>query len=68
MDPHYFYFIRHLFNYQYNYIRNLAKKVQEDQDFFKKAPKYTPIRRLDETKAARNPVLRWKKEDVIAAE
>jgi len=49
-------------------IRNLAKKVQEDQDFFKKAPKYTPIRRLDETKAARNPVLRWKKEDVIAAE
>jgi len=49
-------------------IRDLAKKVQEDQDFFKKAPKYTPIRRLDETKAARNPVLRWKKEDVIAAE
>jgi len=49
-------------------IRNLAEKVQEDQDFFKKAPKYTPIRRLDETMAARNPVLRWKKEDVIAAE
>ena len=49
-------------------IRNLAEKVQEDQDFFKKAPKYTPIRRLDETMAARKPVLRWKKEDVIAAE
>ncbi len=49
-------------------IKNLANKVSEGEEFFKKAPKHTPIRRLDETKAARNPVLRWKKEDVIAAE
>jgi glycine dehydrogenase subunit 2 len=27
---------------------------------FKAAPLYTPRRRLDETKAARKPVLRWK--------
>ena len=49
-------------------IKHLASKVSEGEEFFKKAPKHTPIRRLDETKAARNPVLRWKKEDVIAAE
>ena len=29
---------------------------------FKDAPKYTPRRRLDETAAARNPILRWKPE------
>ena len=49
-------------------IRELASKTQDGEDFFKKAPIYTPIRRLDETKAARNPVLRWQKNDVIAAE
>ena len=49
-------------------IRELAIKIHEDDEFFKKAPIYTPIRRLDETKAARNPVLRWQKNEVIAAE
>ena len=41
-------------------IRALAEKAQSGntQDF-KAAPRYTPRRRLDETKAARNPVLVW---------
>ncbi len=30
-----------------------------DTDRFKQAPRYAPRRRLDETKAARQPVLRW---------
>ena len=30
-------------------IRELASKTQDGEDFFKKAPIYTPIRRLDET-------------------
>jgi glycine dehydrogenase subunit 2 len=31
---------------------------------FQAAPLFTPRRRLDETKAARKPVLRWKPESV----
>ena len=38
----------------------LAKKAKAgDADFFKAAPKLAPRRRLDETGAARKPVLRW---------
>ena len=47
-----------------NYIDSvisLAKKATtEESKHFKDAPKYTPRRRLDETAAARNPILRWK--------
>ena len=50
-----------------NYPNNPTSAFATDE-FFKKAPIYTPIRRLDETKAARNPVLRWQKNEVIAAE
>ena len=49
-----------------NYIDSvisLAKKAAtENTKHFKDAPKYTPRRRLDETAAARNPILRWKPE------
>lgn len=42
-------------------IRALAAKAKAGAtDDFKAAPKYTPRRRLDETLAARTPVLRWK--------
>ncbi|KAA5604555.1 glycine dehydrogenase subunit 2 [Roseospira marina] len=38
----------------------LADKAKAgDAAFFTGAPRHTPRRRLDETKAARNPVLRW---------
>jgi len=42
-------------------VRALAAKAKAGAaDEFKAAPKYTPRRRLDETLAARTPVLRWK--------
>jgi glycine dehydrogenase subunit 2 len=39
----------------------LAARVKaRETDFFKTSPRLTPVRRLDETRAARQPVLRWK--------
>ena len=49
-------------------MKDLVNKTQSDSDSFKNAPKYTPVGRLNETKAAREPILRWKKETIIAAE
>ncbi len=41
-------------------LKSLAKKAKSgDAQFFKDAPRYSPRRRVDETAAARNPVLRW---------
>ena len=36
------------------------QREQKDMEDFKAAPRFTPRRRLDETLAARTPVLRWK--------
>jgi glycine dehydrogenase subunit 2 len=42
-------------------MRALADRATKgDTDFFHQAPRMTPRRRLDETKAARSPVLRWR--------
>ncbi|MBT5540272.1 MAG: aminotransferase class V-fold PLP-dependent enzyme, partial [Alphaproteobacteria bacterium] len=41
------------------YLTHEAKKG--NKTLFQEAPVHTPRKRLDETKAARNPVLRWKK-------
>ncbi len=41
----------------------IAKEAKEEPETLKQAPHYTPVRRLDETLAARKPVLRWKGED-----
>jgi glycine dehydrogenase subunit 2 len=42
-------------------MRELALKAKRGEaDYFKQAPRFTPRRRLDETQAARNPILRWK--------
>jgi glycine dehydrogenase subunit 2 len=43
-------------------LRGLAEKAKQgDQvEWFQGAPRLTPRRRLDETRAARSPVLRWK--------
>ncbi len=41
------------------YLAGQAK--QGNADLFHDAPRHTPRRRLDETKAARQPVLRWKR-------
>ncbi len=41
----------------------LARRAQAGEtDCFKAAPIYAPLRRLDETRAARKPVLRWRKQ------
>jgi glycine dehydrogenase subunit 2 len=41
-------------------MRSLAERAKSgDVESFKNAPVYAPMRRLDETKAARKPVLRW---------
>jgi len=42
-------------------LRGLAAKAKAGEAaFFQAAPRLTPRRRLDETAAARKPVLRWK--------
>jgi glycine dehydrogenase subunit 2 len=42
-------------------VKSLAEKAKAGAaDDFKAAPRFTPRRRLDETQAARIPVLRWK--------
>ncbi len=44
-------------------LRGLAARAKTgDAAFFHEAPRLTPRRRLDETRAARQPVLRWKPE------
>jgi glycine dehydrogenase subunit 2 len=41
-------------------MRSLAERAKTgDVDSFKAAPVLAPMRRLDETQAARKPVLRW---------
>jgi glycine dehydrogenase subunit 2 len=42
-------------------VRALVARARAgDSRFFHDAPRFTPRRRLDETRAARNPVLRWR--------
>jgi len=38
----------------------IAQEVEEDAEIVKTAPHSTRVSRLDETAAARKPVLRWK--------
>ena len=38
----------------------VAKAKAKEADFFKASPTLAPRRRLDETRAARSPILRWK--------
>jgi len=41
-------------------MRSLATRAKSGEvESFKQAPVYAPMRRLDETQAARKPVLRW---------
>jgi glycine dehydrogenase subunit 2 len=42
-------------------MRDLAARAKKgEKDFFQAAPRFAPRRRLDETRAARHPVLRWR--------
>jgi glycine dehydrogenase subunit 2 len=39
---------------------NIAREAEERPELVKSAPHTTPVRRLDEARAARQPVLKWK--------
>jgi glycine dehydrogenase subunit 2 len=42
-------------------MRRLVQRARSgDTEFFQMAPRHAPRRRIDETRAARNPVLRWR--------
>ena len=41
-------------------LRSIADEVESDPELVKTAPHTTRIKRVDETRAARRPVLRWK--------
>jgi glycine dehydrogenase subunit 2 len=43
-------------------LRSLAERAKSGTaaEAFKAAPRYAPRRRLDETQAARRPILRWR--------
>jgi glycine dehydrogenase subunit 2 len=43
-------------------MRSIAREVEDNPDLVKTAPHSTRVSRLDEVKAARNPILRWKPE------
>jgi glycine dehydrogenase subunit 2 len=42
-------------------LLTIAQEIQDNPTALKDAPLTTPVSRLDETRAARHPVLRWKK-------
>ncbi len=42
-------------------MKKIAKLAKEDPEYLKHAPYNTPVRRLDEASAARNPILRYQK-------
>ena len=41
-------------------MKSVAQEVEEDPDYVLAAPHHTRVQRLDETQAARKPILRWK--------
>jgi glycine dehydrogenase subunit 2 len=41
-------------------MQSIAEEVEEDSEMVRSAPHSTRVSRLDETAAARNPVLRWR--------
>jgi len=43
-------------------MKNIAKEAKENPEILKSAPHVSYVRRLDETTAARNPILKWTEE------
>ena len=41
-------------------MKAIAQEVEEDPNLILEAPHTTRVRRLDEVRAARTPILRWK--------
>jgi len=46
-------------------MREIAREAREEPAIVKGAPYTTPVRRLDEVRAARQPVLRWRREGQV---
>ncbi|BBB31924.1 glycine dehydrogenase subunit 2 [Thermotomaculum hydrothermale] len=44
-------------------MKKVAEEAKENPEILHEAPHYTPVRRLDETLAARKPVLKWEREN-----
>jgi glycine dehydrogenase subunit 2 len=44
-------------------MRTIAQEARENPEIFAGAPYTTPVRRVDEVRAAKNPILRWKPAD-----
>ncbi len=44
-------------------MKQIAREAEENPEILKTAPHKAYVRRLDETAAARNPILRWRKKD-----
>lgn len=42
-------------------MKRIAEEAKEDPELLTTAPHFTPVKRLDEARAARHPVLRWEK-------
>jgi len=42
-------------------MRSIAQECRDDPELVRTAPHTTPVRRLDEVRAARSPVLRWRR-------
>jgi glycine dehydrogenase subunit 2 len=48
-------------------MRTIAKEANEEPDMVKHAPHTTPVRRLDEARAARQPNLRWRRPEHVGS-
>ena len=46
-------------------MKQIAQEARENPEVVKSAPHTSYVRRLDETTAARKPVLRWKEDQKI---
>ena len=46
-------------------METILREARENPDLLRRAPTRTPVRRLDETLAARKPVLKWRKGEGI---
>ncbi len=46
-------------------LRSVAERAKSGDDSLKTAPHYAPRRRLDETQAARKPILAWNDPDMV---
>ena len=49
-------------------MQQIAREAEENPELIRNAPLTTRVARMDETAAARKPVLRWRPEEASAAQ